>query len=402
MKYAIMRTFYFIFAVLCVQNVLPVKPVHHGTASPVHRAIQNKGRSNKQIRSYALSSPAKMVYKKISPAVFLAASKKVQAHKKKYINKKSVHKRCHKRHSKARNKHLKTGPMIKMLRQKKSPIIAQTAAVHHPRILKRRISHPALTDRTNQTSTSCSSVAPASAQTFPLQNDIPTAACLNGCPQSTQVAPAQNGAPTAALSATGPAIASAALHHQQTKAPANTVCPICDENKSVDQQCALGCGCTYCKECLGHAVNTALTAHDISQLRCPNPSCKKPFVMQDIQKITDDKTKIQTATLLFWLRDCPEQVRRCPHCPAVFLYPYNHATTIKCPNPHCAASYCSTCLKPHDQGQACSPSAIAQAQEFASAAYLQNHSKPCPRCNTLIQKEAGCNRIICGNQACKY
>ena len=75
--------------------------------------------------------------------------------------------------------------------------------------------------------------------------------------------------------------------------------------------------------------------------------------------------------------------------------PKSEYQLIQCPE--CNKQYCTHCLINHEQSISCENTIDAQKknENKESPEWIQNNTQPCPNCNKPIQKDGGCDHMIC-------
>jgi len=198
--------------------------------------------------------------------------------------------------------------------------------------------------------------------------------------------------------------------------PAIKSCPICMDDKPAKEFIHLQCGhADSCQDCTLAMFDDAIQNKAIDRakkinesLRCPHVGdarCNKPFTEQDIQSIVkgDAHRMQQYRTILDeeWIHENTNPCRT-PDCKGRFAKdPGAPAVRVRCPE--CKKQCCSACLLPHNPQVMSCKEAQAAAEDNgdrANAAWLNQNAKPCPACNTRIEKNGGCNAVTCQN--CRY
>lgn len=177
-------------------------------------------------------------------------------------------------------------------------------------------------------------------------------------------------------------------------------CDICyDENLSIQ----LSCGHEYCLDCLSEHIKARLSDNDCD-IKCPNTECKKQIEPKDIKELMRDPKvmqKIDTLQLKRWLAS-QKDVKNCPtaNCDFSFINEKNDQHTMRCPQ--CKKDFCGLCAFAHSRNITCKEAEVnrntsvnASAAEKASEEWKKNHTKPCPKCKTTIEKNNGCNHMTC-------
>lgn len=159
---------------------------------------------------------------------------------------------------------------------------------------------------------------------------------------------------------------------------------------------SLVCGHSFCYECLQDYLRLEITEGRVDRLVCPELKCTCVFTKSALRSLlTADlmtkyrrfrrNWKVSTNSCVLW---CPS-----PDCDSV-LYVSEPTTRIHCGR--CNVQFCTRCRVAWHEGQTCEEYFDASYEEWSKGRSVQ----PCPRCRQSIEKEFGCNHIICG--ACKH
>ncbi len=176
-------------------------------------------------------------------------------------------------------------------------------------------------------------------------------------------------------------------------------CLICFDEKNATEFSTLQCKHSFCKGCLDTHINNALKEQNTNGLVCPEPKCKSLLQETDIRAINPAKVTafadIATKAALANngnFKHCPT-----PNCPMVFEVDQQTKHRVTCPA--CKKNYCSQCQLDHNPGQmSCEEARLASnkpAAEKASENLIRTATKPCPKCNSRIEKNDGCLHMTC-------
>jgi len=192
-------------------------------------------------------------------------------------------------------------------------------------------------------------------------------------------------------------------------------CVICSDDGKPGIK--LSCGAEYCTECLTQHVRSKLRANDID-IVCPGCPPKPPQVAD----IKDDK-KVKAPAPQKHIFDLTELrgidpnleeelndagVRKflaangtpcpTPGCPNSFILDGNVKRGVLITCSGCKKEYCRNCRAPHKNGSPCQMDKKDQDKE--NAKWVRENTKPCPHCNTRVQKNDGCKFMTCLSAAC--
>lgn len=174
-------------------------------------------------------------------------------------------------------------------------------------------------------------------------------------------------------------------------------CEICDDQLFDDSTQQLECGHIFCKLCVENIIAAAVDQYTTTTLRCPTISCcrpfKEPFVLRFLEdqdltslkkrylKIIQDRLIIDGKTMIM----CPMKT-----CQCVFSFKAkSNRQTLECPN--CHINFCSECRQLDHGGQLCQ---VDRNDNLKNLHDLKT-VKSCPTCKVPIEKESGCNHVLC-------
>lgn len=175
-------------------------------------------------------------------------------------------------------------------------------------------------------------------------------------------------------------------------------CVICLESKTETNFVKLECGHTFCKECLNRALEVCFREKNTNELKCPDVNCKNNYTERDVRNITDNaREKLElfsTIKAKEWLTT-EQGIKHCPtaNCPYSFINEDNNNVRTTCPS--CNKTYCSNCLVNHDQEISCENARKAKENDETFEKWKNENTKNCPQCQTVIQRDGGCNTIRC-------
>jgi len=101
-----------------------------------------------------------------------------------------------------------------------------------------------------------------------------------------------------------------------------------------------------------------------------------------------------------------EDIKQCPkaNCPYLYADGFPSPRLISCAL--CKTNFCSSCREVHSYSKiTCQQYQIElqqllDEQEKATESWKVSYAKPCPKCKSPIQKNGGCDHMVCYN--CKY
>ncbi|KAF8621903.1 hypothetical protein AX15_007399 [Amanita polypyramis BW_CC] len=184
------------------------------------------------------------------------------------------------------------------------------------------------------------------------------------------------------------------------------LCPICQDE--VSAPVLLGCGHLYCDACIRHYLTSAIGRKQFP-LVCVDDDdrCKTPIAIPVIRRFLSPQQFDQLVEVAgtTYIERQPNKFKYCatPDCSQVYRCDGDRKC-FTCPS--CFTSVCIACKNVSHEGMTCEEwnllNDVAEQerrnQEWASA----SGAKRCSRCDVLIQKIEGCNRVqcLCGAHIC--
>lgn len=181
------------------------------------------------------------------------------------------------------------------------------------------------------------------------------------------------------------------------------VCRICyDEEVKEEDSFALPCGHSFCKDCYGSFLNSAVDAGpQCVDTRCPEHKCQLIVPHGACRSMMSPEMVIKFDKYVMerfidsnpMLRFCPG-----PGCNKVAMG--SGVTHVECA---CSLPFCFRCGEEvHD------PASCSQLQEWKkkcsneseTANWILANTKKCPKCQARIEKNQGCNHMSC--KICKH
>ena len=186
-----------------------------------------------------------------------------------------------------------------------------------------------------------------------------------------------------------------------------------------------GCDHVFCKECMKEYFTIQIKAGNITGLQCPADKCDSKVHPAQVKSLVDAEVFSRYDYLLLQLGlQTMADIVYCPRpaCgqPVILEREYNIGI---CPS--CNLGFCSLCMLTYHGVSSCRIkhgehkrlkdeylNADPETKQFLEKRYgkktlqraidesfsqewLEKYSKPCPQCNTNIQKIDGCNKMTC-------
>ena len=178
-------------------------------------------------------------------------------------------------------------------------------------------------------------------------------------------------------------------------------CPVCCD--AIDQPYRLACNHVYCHGCLRHFLLTASDTKNFPLLCLGEEGgCGVPISLPVIQRflLPAQFKRLLEISFLEYLGHHPNKYRYCttPDCPEIYALESGSGDGIfRCRS--CFVAVCISCREEHD-GFSCEEWKAhrdPEAQERLLEGWVEGNKlvKKCPQCKILIEKNGGCNHVIC-------
>ena len=193
-----------------------------------------------------------------------------------------------------------------------------------------------------------------------------------------------------------------------------TTCGICfDDFASVDCSRFVKCGHAFCRGCVRGYFESQMGEGALGGMVCPEPSCRKQATPDEVlaalpAELRDKFEKLSLERSLAEMSD----VAWCPRCEYPALLEEEGSRLATCGQ--CRFAFCVECGQTWHGLAPCANLAArwkaadeagrealrkkygaAILDEVESSAWMSEHTKPCPKCNTPVEKNGGCNHITC-------
>ncbi|XP_023338775.1 E3 ubiquitin-protein ligase arih1 isoform X2 [Eurytemora carolleeae] len=181
-------------------------------------------------------------------------------------------------------------------------------------------------------------------------------------------------------------------------------CEICCLSTPKSMMTGLECGHLYCKNCWTEYLTTKIMDEGASQMiECPG-SCKIIVDDQTVMNLTQDRVKLKYQHLITnSFVQCNRLLRWCPSpdCNNAVKVQHVEAKLVKC---RCGHSFCFNCAENWHDPVRCPliKKWIKKCDDDSETSnWISVNTKECPKCGATIEKDGGCNHMICKNQSCK-
>lgn len=184
-------------------------------------------------------------------------------------------------------------------------------------------------------------------------------------------------------------------------------CQICFLTCNIEEMACLDCYHLFCNDCWKNYIQEQINGEGVGDsIECVQPECH--FTVSDdmiLSLISDDRTRnrykrIITKNFVAFnrlMRWCPS-----PDCSNAVKIEMSKPIEIQC---ECGYSYCFSCTIEYHEPATCDQikKFHKETQEdIATNSWKAQNTKPCPKCNSPIEKNGGCNHITCKSPGCKH
>ena len=180
------------------------------------------------------------------------------------------------------------------------------------------------------------------------------------------------------------------------------LCDICYDDFSSEEGFALGCQHMYCRPCWkNHLISKAEIPRTFYNVSCPHHGCEEGLSAENI-------IVLEQSLLPKWKSSIGEKIiasdKSYSSCPGTDCMNVAHSmnscpkypTEVSCSL--CNKSYCFQCKKIPHQLVSCFDFDKWNREIVGTAElWISKNAKPCPSCNAPIEKNQGCNHMLCTN-----
>ena len=167
----------------------------------------------------------------------------------------------------------------------------------------------------------------------------------------------------------------------------------------------LECGHLYCTACWTEYLTTKIMDEGASQMiECPG-SCNIVVTDQTVMTlISDPRVKLKYQHLITnSFVQCNRLLRWCPSpdCSNAVKVQHVDSKPVKC---RCGHLFCFQCSENWHDPVRCHliKKWIKKCDDDSETSnWISANTKECPKCGATIEKDGGCNHMICKNQSCK-
>lgn len=187
---------------------------------------------------------------------------------------------------------------------------------------------------------------------------------------------------------------------------ASAECEICFLPADDKGMNGLECGHRFCRECWGAYLKTKIMDEGMgTSISCAAHNCNILVDDVTVMSLVDDprvRAKYQHLITNSFVA-CNRLIRWCPapDCPNAVKAHYFDAQSVQC---DCGHVFCFGCGENWHDPVRCKwlRKWIKKCDDDSETSnWIAANTKECPKCHVTIEKNGGCNHIICKNQACR-
>jgi len=193
---------------------------------------------------------------------------------------------------------------------------------------------------------------------------------------------------------------------RRTSATDTEECEICFMVLPSSMMTGLECGHRFCTQCWGEYLTTKIMEEGVGQtIACAAHGCD--ILVDDatvMRLVRDSKVKLKYQHLITnSFVECNRLLRWCPSpdCNNAIKVQYVEARPVTC---KCTHTFCFACGENWHDPVKCHllRKWIKKCDDDSETSnWIAANTKECPKCNVTIEKDGGCNHMVCKNQNCK-
>ena len=172
-------------------------------------------------------------------------------------------------------------------------------------------------------------------------------------------------------------------------------CPVCFDEMN-DPYTLLHCGHSFCSTCLSAQLAESIVDQSSIPIKCA--ACSEIILLEDLVNLLkeEDMQRLVKLSVNNFMSLNQKDYMSCltPDCEQIFK---KGSPAIKCTL--CQGSFCTSCKKSSHPGVTCEEYKLLMNQDIMDTMF-ENWKKsvgvrPCPKCNTDIEKNGGCQHMTC-------
>ncbi|XP_065363902.1 E3 ubiquitin-protein ligase ariadne-1 [Calliphora vicina] len=184
-------------------------------------------------------------------------------------------------------------------------------------------------------------------------------------------------------------------------------CEICFSQLPSDSMAGLECGHRFCLTCWREYLTTKIISEGLGQsISCAAHGCD--ILVDDVtvtKLVTDARVRVKYQQLITnSFVECNQLLRWCPSidCTYALKVAYYESRPVRC---KCNHEFCFACGENWHDPVKCRwlKKWIKKCDDDSETSnWIAANTKECPKCNVTIEKDGGCNHMVCKNQNCKH
>lgn len=177
------------------------------------------------------------------------------------------------------------------------------------------------------------------------------------------------------------------------------MCSICSEDVPGEECTALACLHRFCNQCWTTYLTMKITEGEAARIKCPHMKCNLIVDEETIKKLVDHEVYdkfIRFVTKSF-VEDSDGRVKWCPApgCGNAVTSEMIKGMTVKC---SCGHRFCFSCHREAHAPATCDQVKLWEKKcrdDSETLHWRYANTKDCPRCETPVEKNGGCNHMTC-------
>jgi len=199
-------------------------------------------------------------------------------------------------------------------------------------------------------------------------------------------------------------------HAAKTRVMDDFTCNICTEEGPGLDTYALKCGHRYCVDCYTQYLSSKIKDEgEAARIQCPTSGCNRVIDAKSLDLLVAHDLRHRYHELLTRTYvDDKEDLKWCPAPECLFAISCSVkkrdlskvVPTVKC---SCKHRFCFGCALPDHQPTPCGlvKRWTKKCEDDSETAnWISANTKECPKCNSTIEKNGGCNHMTC--RKCKH
>jgi len=181
-------------------------------------------------------------------------------------------------------------------------------------------------------------------------------------------------------------------------------CSICFDDFTPNEMFGMACGHEFCKGCWnGYIDGKIRDGPSCVRATCPQNGCREAITEEEVCAVAPELSKKFEEYQLRSFVEMNNMMRWCPGPGCTKVAMANSAGFIGIAECTCSKEFCIRCGEEPHAPSTCPELAKWREKcrnESETANWILANTKSCPKCNTRIEKNQGCNHMSC--QQCKY